>query len=521
MASMKENLAYKEITTPPKKLKLQFKEQVSMPVYTGKPLLGENGTAIKIALVDAITGQIVNTGPESMAKLEIVGFQVPGDDNNDDSWTFEDFQEKVMSEKKGKRTLKGNTSLQLKEGVCFIGNIHFTHTSEHNKKGWYKLGAGIVDAALMHGVEVARTEAFLMKDGRAIYSENHLHPRLSDKVSHLKHIRNKGPRYECLEKENVITVRDLLILFYTDQKRLKNILKLKAASKIWADIVNNAQASTGMFLYLDQSNEPKAGVVLNAKLELKAFIEESHRYIPVNQLSDKQKVDSQHLVKLAIKHLKTLKYFEDETSLKRSLQSSASILSLPSANRGLGTCKTTIRPPRPSSHETYSSPNLTESPNNLNSNMGHHTNRAPIVTPQPDKLKEKVPFDDVNLYSTNTAEHSFGTFTAHNSTEAGSSSQTVESHFDTSGLMNTYDIFNQRLEVMEDLQLLRSWFNLPLESLTNEWHANSVMYDADAVTMVTQTITIGPRWKKVSKLLRRNSVRERFGIQAHKRQRCF
>nr|GEW70265.1 calmodulin-binding protein 60 [Tanacetum cinerariifolium] len=388
-----------------------------MPVYTGKPLLGENGTAIKIALVDAITGQTVSTGPESMAKLEIVGFPVPGDDNNDDSWTFEDFQEKIMSDKKGKGTLKGNTFLHLKEGVCFISDIHFTHTSEHNKKGWYRLGAGIVDAALMNGVEVARTEAFSMKDGRAIYSEKCLHPRLSDKVSHLHQIGNKGTRYERLEKANVKTVRDMLILLYTDQKRLEDILKLKAASKIWADIVNNAQASNGMFLYLDQSNEPKAGVVINAKLELKAFIEESHRYIPVNQLSDKQKANSQLLVKLAIKHLKTLKYFEDETSIKRSLQSSTSIISSQSENRGLWTCKTAMGPPRPSSHETYSSPDLTESPNNLNSNMGQHTNRAPIVTPQPDTLKEKVPFDDVNLYSTNDAEHNFGTFTAHNSTE--------------------------------------------------------------------------------------------------------
>ncbi|GJU47510.1 calmodulin-binding protein 60, partial [Tanacetum coccineum] len=47
-----------------------------------------------------------------------------GDDNNDDSWTFEDFQEKIMSDKKGKGTLKGNTFLQLKEGVCFIDDIH-------------------------------------------------------------------------------------------------------------------------------------------------------------------------------------------------------------------------------------------------------------------------------------------------------------------------------------------------------------------------------------------------------------
>ena len=67
------------------------------------------------------------------------------------------------------------------------------------------------------------------------------------------------------------------------------------------------------------------------------------------------------------------------------------------------------------SHETYSSLDLTKPPNNLNSNMGYHTNRAPIVTPQHEKLKENFSFDDVNHYSTNDAEHNFGNFTAHNS----------------------------------------------------------------------------------------------------------
>lgn len=153
--------------------------------------------------------------------------------------------------------------------------------------------------------------------------------------------------------------------------------------------------------------------------------------------------------------------------------------------------------------------------------MVQNTNCAPIVASQPDKLKEKVPFDDVNLYSTNDAEHNFGTFTAHNSTEPGSSSQAVEYRFDTFGLMNTCDtFFSQGREEMEDLQLLQNYgFNFP----TNQWHPNSVIFDPAVLTMAAQTvsITIGPRWKKVSKLLRRNSVRERFGIQAHKRQRCF
>lgn len=68
------------------------------------------------------------------------------------------------------------------------------------------------------------------------------------------------------------------------------ILKLKAASKSWEEMVNNAQASNGMFLYLDPRNELKTGVVLDVKLQLKALIVEPRLYIAVNRLTEQQKV---------------------------------------------------------------------------------------------------------------------------------------------------------------------------------------------------------------------------------------
>lgn len=103
-----------------------------------------------------------------MAKLEIVGFRVGDNDTNDDSWTFEDFQKRILSEKKEKRVLQGNTCLQLKEGVCLVDKISFTQRSENTRNGLYRLGVGVVDGDLMNVVEVAKTEAFLLKDGRVI-----------------------------------------------------------------------------------------------------------------------------------------------------------------------------------------------------------------------------------------------------------------------------------------------------------------------------------------------------------------
>ncbi|KAL4590137.1 hypothetical protein LXL04_003058 [Taraxacum kok-saghyz] len=302
------------ILVPKRRLKLQIRTKISLPVYTGRPISGENNSAVEIALVDAITEQIINTGIESTARLQLVGFRV----GTDDSWTFESFLEKVNSEKKGKRILQGNTFLQLKAGVCFVSKISFTHNSENTKNGFYRLGVGVVDAGLMDKVEVARTEAFLMKDGRTTYSEKHPHPRLSDKVCHLLQISYKGNRYRRLKDAGVITVKDLLTHLYTDTKHLQDILKLRA-SNIWNDIVNNAQASSGMFLYLDPSNQGKTGVVLNAKLQLKGLITEPHNYVPLDHLSAKQKEDNKQLVKYASEHFQTLHSFEDETSLKEYL----------------------------------------------------------------------------------------------------------------------------------------------------------------------------------------------------------
>lgn len=246
-------------TSVPRRFKLKFINKIALPVYTGIPLLGENKKLIEIALVDALTEQVVNTGTESSAKLELMGFQVNDDDEG--SSTFEEFQERILSERTGKRILQGNTCLQLKEGVGFVHDIHFTHDSQHTKNGLYKLGVIVVDPALMKHVEAACTETFVVKDKRSICKypknniinmcrrlggvanvytflfvsycadyEKHVNPLLSDKVCHLQQIRYKGTRYKNLLDEKVETVRDLLILLYTDPTRLEKVVtKLRFA----------------------------------------------------------------------------------------------------------------------------------------------------------------------------------------------------------------------------------------------------------------------------------------------------
>ncbi|KAI3765793.1 hypothetical protein L2E82_15837 [Cichorium intybus] len=451
------NPANQATTSVPKRLKLQFRNRIALPVFTGKRLLGENESTIEIALVDAITEQIMNTGAESTAKLEIIGFRVGDDGSVDDRFTLEDFQQTILSGKKGKRILQGDTCLQLKEGVCFVSKISFTHNSENTKNGWYRLGAGVVDASLMNRVEVARTEAFLMKDGRTAYYEKHPYPRLSDKI-----------------------------------------LQIKASSNIWGDIVKNAHASNGMFLCFDPGNEGKTGVVLSAKRQLKGLIIEPHTYVPVNQLSAKQKVDSKELVKFASQHFETLRSFEDETSLKEYLMSS--------------------------SCTSFSSNGLTETQNNFNeSNLGQHTTEARILTSPYERGKETVPFDNEMTYSMDFHPEYVPVLESPNGTEAGTSSQVVESTLNTCGHMDTNNVFDQCLDCLIDNPDSIIYFD-------KEWHFEPV--NSQVMMMAAQTVSVcsiaraRTRWTRVSKLLRRNSVRERIGltegIQALKKQRwCY
>ncbi|KAI3759368.1 hypothetical protein L6452_07130 [Arctium lappa] len=538
LTSMEEIPINKASTSVLKKLKPQFRNKVLQPVFTGMPLLGENKTPIEIALVDADTGQIVNIGIESTVKLEIVGCRVGDDEGDKDSWTFEDFQKRVLGEKKGKCILQGDTCVQLKEGIGFVGKISFTFNSTHTRNGLYKLGAIVADAAITNGVEVAWTETFLVKDQRATYSAKHLHPSLFAKVCHLKQISYKGNRYKRLKDAEVNTVKDLLTLLHTDPKRLKDTLG-PVTSKIWNDIINHAQKSDGMFLYLDPSNEQK-GVVLDVKLQLKGLILESHQYLLV---------EAQKLVNFAREHLEALHPFEDETSLIEHLQSGTGFSSLSSANQSLGTSKVIGRPPRSSSRATYSFPNLIGAPSNLdNSNlhMGQSTYQAPGVTSQSERGKEMVPLDDEMTYSTNYhQEHillhppdlespngtNFGAATerhAHNPIEPGTSSQVVESLPNKCRVMNALDILNQSLGDFLDFDCLLNYDpNIHLEILNNEWHSKAANSDADALMVAAQTVSVTiarTRWTKVSKLLRRNSVRERIslpeGIQALKKQRC-
>lgn len=160
----------KDIQPPkPRSLKLKFLTNVSDPVLTGVEIKGEGGNAIELALVDDNTGEIVESGPEASAKVEIVVLRGEFGDDNGGNWTVEEFCGNIVREREGQKSLLAETvHVRLNKGIGSIDKIKFTHSSIYMKMGMFRLGARIVDTFNNIQVKEARTESFTVKDGRQL-----------------------------------------------------------------------------------------------------------------------------------------------------------------------------------------------------------------------------------------------------------------------------------------------------------------------------------------------------------------
>lgn len=140
---------------------------MSLPLFTGGKVEGEQGAAIHVVLLDANTGHVVTSGPESSAKLNVVVLE--GDFNNEDDWTDEDFESHVVKEREGKRPLlTGDLQVSLKEGVGTVGELTFTDNSSWKQSRKFRLGLKIA-SGFCEGIRIreAKTEPFAVKDHRS------------------------------------------------------------------------------------------------------------------------------------------------------------------------------------------------------------------------------------------------------------------------------------------------------------------------------------------------------------------
>ncbi|RVX18228.1 Calmodulin-binding protein 60 A [Vitis vinifera] len=120
-------------------LQLQFSNALSLPVFTGTRIEGEDCSSIQVALVDGLTGEVVKSGPESSARVEIVVLEGDFDGDEGDNWTLEEFKNNIIS---------------------------FTDNSSWTRSRKFRLGARVVDNSDGTRIREAKTESFIVRDHR-------------------------------------------------------------------------------------------------------------------------------------------------------------------------------------------------------------------------------------------------------------------------------------------------------------------------------------------------------------------
>ncbi|CAH8275351.1 unnamed protein product [Arabidopsis lyrata] len=299
-------------------LQLHLKSRLSLPLFTGGRVEGEQGAAIHVVLIDANTRRPVTVGPEASLKLEVV--VLGGDFNNEDDedWTQEEFESHVVKEREGKRPLlTGDLCVVLKEGVGTLGEIVFTDNSSWIRSRKFRLGLR-VPSGYCDGIRIreAKTEAFSVKDHRGELYKKHYPPALNDEVWRLEKIGKDGAFHKRLTAAGIVTVEGFLRKLVRDSAKLRAILGSGMSNKMWELLVEHAKTcvlSGKLYIYYTEDSR-NVGVVFNNIYELSGLIS-GDQYISADSLSESQKVYVDGLVKKAYENWNQVVEYEGKSLL--------------------------------------------------------------------------------------------------------------------------------------------------------------------------------------------------------------
>ncbi|KAK1427600.1 hypothetical protein QVD17_16288 [Tagetes erecta] len=306
----------------PRKLKLQFLTALSLPVYTGTRIEGEDCSILKVALIDSHTGKTISTGIESASKVEIVVLEGDFGDEIGDSWTVDEFNANIVKERRGKKPLiSGNPLLSLKDGVGQVGDLCFTDNSSWTRSRKFRLGARVLDSCDGVRVQEAMSESFVVRDHRGELYKKHHPPYLSDEIWRLEKISKDGAFHKRLNKENIKKVKDFLVLLFLNPTMLRHILGPGMSTKMWEVVVEHATEcvidDNRLFLYCPQSQK-KDGVVFNVVGQVLGLLSDC-KYVVSDKLSETEKAEAQKLVFQAFQQPDKVLPYDDEASLKNSI----------------------------------------------------------------------------------------------------------------------------------------------------------------------------------------------------------
>ncbi|KAJ6829020.1 calmodulin-binding protein 60 A-like isoform X2 [Iris pallida] len=289
-------------------LELQFMNKLSLPIFTGSRVEGEESSGINVALVDSSTGQVVMTGAESSVKIEVVVLEGDFEGDEDGNWTSEEFRNNIVREREGKRPiLTGDVFLELNEGVGIVGELSFTDNSSWTRSRKFRLGARVSDGYVNgERVQEAKTEPFMVKDHRGELYRKHHPPLLWDEVWRLEKIGKDGAFHKRLASENINSVKDFLTMLTTDAPRLRNILGSGMSAKMWEAAVEHARTCMipkQMYVYFANAGNQRntgVGVVFNIVGEVLGVLSQG-QFVSINDISsESEKANAHIMVKIAL-----------------------------------------------------------------------------------------------------------------------------------------------------------------------------------------------------------------------------
>ncbi|POO01880.1 Calmodulin binding protein [Trema orientale] len=245
----------------PSSLQLVFSKSLSLPIFTGSKILDVDGNPLQIQVVDSRIGcgdQMVPVSLPHPTKVEII--VLDGDfPPRDDSWTSEQFDNKIVKERTGKRPLlHGDLTVTLRDGSAVIGDIEFTDNSSWIRSRKFRIGARVVPGTNSQGLSVreALTEAFVVKDHRGELYKKHHPPKLEDDVWRLEKIGKEGAFHKKLASEGIHTVQDFLKLSVVDTQKLRKILGVGMSERMWEVTLKHARTcEMGNKMYIFRGNQ--------------------------------------------------------------------------------------------------------------------------------------------------------------------------------------------------------------------------------------------------------------------------
>ncbi|CAI0463786.1 unnamed protein product, partial [Linum tenue] len=278
-------------------------------IFTGNKIVAEDGSPLRIELLDVATNVIVTLAPFASLKIEVV--VLDGDFVSED-WSDQDFENNVVRQRDERRPLvTGELTTVLRNGVGELSNVAFGDNSSWIRCRKFMLGARVMQKKSASGevvrVREARSELFVVKDLRGELYKKHFPPRLEDEVWRLEKVAKDGAIHRRLSSYGINTVKQLLQANVIDQSALRDVSTI--STKTWNKIIEHANAcvldKSEVYAYTEHGEGIRLLFNCVYKLESVSF-DDGQTYPSLYDLTPYQKVLIEHSKRRALSNPKNL-----------------------------------------------------------------------------------------------------------------------------------------------------------------------------------------------------------------------